>query len=274
MAGSTCMPSSTAARGRSLAGRLDLRSTHRGGHWLCRARPITHQWDPGRDMLTIGSDNGTQFTSRPFRQHLTDRGIVHRRGGYRDPESQAFIESWFGQFKKRCAWRSRMGIPRPGKERHRHVHELYHHRPHSGLAYRTPAEVAQTWQTLRPTQPSDLKPSTIERGPRQGRTSNCDSTSWPRESGPFRYHRDQRCVVGGRRPRLSGHRRSYLRRRRRHDPRRVGQSNTRRAPDTPRYATAAFVGALLYVLLPELSVSLIVAMWFPVFSISMIRICH
>ena len=47
-----------------------------------------------------------QFTSRDFRKHLSARGITHRRGGYRDPESQAFIESWFGQFKKRCAWRS------------------------------------------------------------------------------------------------------------------------------------------------------------------------
>jgi len=38
-----------------------------------------------------------------LRRHLSARGVTHRRGGYRDPESQAFIESWFGQFKKRCA---------------------------------------------------------------------------------------------------------------------------------------------------------------------------
>ena len=56
--------------------------------------------------LTLGTDNGSQFTSRDFRKHLSARGVTHRRGGYRDPESQAFIESWFGQFKKRCAWRS------------------------------------------------------------------------------------------------------------------------------------------------------------------------
>lgn len=53
--------------------------------------------------LTLGTDNGTQFTSRGFRRHICDHGIAHRRGGYRDPESQAFIESWFGQFKKRVA---------------------------------------------------------------------------------------------------------------------------------------------------------------------------
>jgi putative transposase len=38
--------------------------------------------------LTLGSDNGTAFTSRAFRVRLAERGIVHRRGGYRDPESR------------------------------------------------------------------------------------------------------------------------------------------------------------------------------------------
>ncbi len=59
---------------------------------------------PGQ--LTLGTDNGSQFTSRDLRRHLSARGIAHRRGGYRDPESRAFIDSWFGQFKKRLAWRS------------------------------------------------------------------------------------------------------------------------------------------------------------------------
>jgi len=96
--------------------------------------------------LTLGSDNGTQFTSRPFRQHLTDRGIDHRRGGYRDPESKAFIESWFGQFKKRVAWRAEWeSLDQARSDIAKYVNE-YHHRPHSGLRYRTPAEVATTWR--------------------------------------------------------------------------------------------------------------------------------
>ena len=40
-------------------------------------------------LLTLGSDNGTAFTSRVFRARLAEHGITHRRGGYRDPESQA-----------------------------------------------------------------------------------------------------------------------------------------------------------------------------------------
>jgi putative transposase len=100
---------------------------------------------PGK--LTLGTDNGSQFTSRDFRRHLSARGITHRRGGYRDPESQAFIESWFGQFKKRLAWRSQWeSLDKARKEIGNYV-DAYHRRPHSGLAYLTPAEVAATWRS-------------------------------------------------------------------------------------------------------------------------------
>jgi putative transposase len=81
--------------------------------------------------LVLGSDNGSAFTARRFRARLAALGIKHRRGGYRDPESQAFIEPWSGKPKEREAC--------PNE------HE-YHHRPHSGLNYRTPAEVARTWE--------------------------------------------------------------------------------------------------------------------------------
>jgi putative transposase len=96
--------------------------------------------------LTLGTDNGSQFTSRDFRRHLSARGVAHRRGGYRDPESQAFIESWFGQFKKRLAWRSEWeSLDQARKEITGYI-DGYHRRPHSRLAYRTPAEVAATWR--------------------------------------------------------------------------------------------------------------------------------
>ena len=55
--------------------------------------------------LTLGTDNGTAFTSRAFRARLAGHGVAHRRGGYRDPESQAFIESSFSTLKRRCVWR-------------------------------------------------------------------------------------------------------------------------------------------------------------------------
>ena len=54
--------------------------------------------------MTLGSDNGSAFTARRFKARLVELGITHRRGGYRDPESQAFIESWFGKLKEREVW--------------------------------------------------------------------------------------------------------------------------------------------------------------------------
>jgi putative transposase len=57
------------------------------------------------DELTLGADNGAAFTSRAFRARLAEHGVAHRRCGYRDPESQAFIESWFSKLKQRSIWR-------------------------------------------------------------------------------------------------------------------------------------------------------------------------
>jgi putative transposase len=50
--------------------------------------------------LTLGNVNGRSL--REFRARLAEHGITHRRGGYRDPESQAFIESWFSKLNERC----------------------------------------------------------------------------------------------------------------------------------------------------------------------------
>ncbi len=55
--------------------------------------------------LTLGTDNGSAFTARKFRAVLSGLGIHPRRGGYRDPESQAFLKSWFAKLKERCVWR-------------------------------------------------------------------------------------------------------------------------------------------------------------------------
>ncbi|HWT22160.1 MAG TPA: IS3 family transposase, partial [Solirubrobacteraceae bacterium] len=105
--------------------------------------------------LTLGSDNGTAFTSRAFRARLADHGITHRRGGYRDPESQAFIESWFSKLKLRLIWRQEFETLDQARTAIATYIERYHHRPHSRLAYRTPREVAATWQDHR----DDLTPA-------------------------------------------------------------------------------------------------------------------
>ncbi len=98
--------------------------------------------------LTLGSDNGSAFTARRFRARLAELGIRHRRGGYRDPESQAFIESWFGKLKEREVWLNEYETLDDARRGIRSYVERYHHRPHSGLDYRTPIEVRRTWEDL------------------------------------------------------------------------------------------------------------------------------
>ena len=96
--------------------------------------------------LTLGSDNGSAFTARAFKARLAELGVRHRRGGYRDPESQAFIESWFGKLKEREVWLNEYETLDDARQGISGYVERYHHHPHSGLNYRTPHEVAQTWE--------------------------------------------------------------------------------------------------------------------------------
>ncbi len=124
--------------------RVDVRTRSQEAVGCVEAGVLARAVPPGR--LTLGSDNGSQFIARHFRRHLSARGITHRRGRYRDPESQAFIESWFGQFKKRCAWRAEWETIAHARAEIGAYIEQYHHRPHSGLGYRTPHEVAATWR--------------------------------------------------------------------------------------------------------------------------------
>jgi transposase InsO family protein len=65
---------------------------------VCREHEIA-------ETLTLGTDDGSAFTARKFRQVLSGPGTAHRRGRYRHPESQAFIESWFAKLKEHCIWR-------------------------------------------------------------------------------------------------------------------------------------------------------------------------
>ncbi len=112
----------------------------------CPGTPILPRTPDDSTGTASSPDNGSAFTSRGFRARLAEHGVTHRRGGYRDPESQAFIESWFGKLKERLVWRSEFEkLDQARKEVAAYI-DAYHHRPHSGLRYRTPAEVRKTWE--------------------------------------------------------------------------------------------------------------------------------
>jgi transposase InsO family protein len=63
----------------------------------------------------------------------------------RDPESQAFIESWFRYLKERCVWRNEFETLDQAREVIAAYIDHYHDRPHSRLNYQTPREVRTTW---------------------------------------------------------------------------------------------------------------------------------
>jgi Integrase core domain len=114
-------------------------------------QPLSRDTDPARDTgrdstATVSSpDNGSAFTARSTRLAINALGVTHHRGGYRDPESQAFIESWFGKLKQRVVWRTEFETLDQAREViAAHIHS-YHDRPHSRLNYQTPREVRATW---------------------------------------------------------------------------------------------------------------------------------
>jgi putative transposase len=123
---------------------LELRCRTDEAITLVEQAIATHGIEAG--SLTLGTDNGSAFTSRRFKSTLAELGVTHRRGGYRDPESQAFIESWFGKLKQRLVWRSEFETLDDARAAIGAYVDSYHHRPHSGLRYRTPAQVRQTWE--------------------------------------------------------------------------------------------------------------------------------
>ena len=95
-------------------------------------------------MLTLGTDNGSAFCARATGLVMSGLGVSHRRGGYRDPESQAFIESWFRYLKERSVWRQEFETLDQAREVIAAYIDHYHDRPHSRLDNRTPREVRAT----------------------------------------------------------------------------------------------------------------------------------
>ncbi len=127
-----------------IAWQLSLRCRADEAIALVEGAATVHGIEPGE--LTLGSDNGSAFTARRFKARLVELGIKHRRGGYRDPESQAFIESWFGKLKEREVWLNEYETLDDARRGIGGYVDRYHHRPHSGLDYRTPDEGRRTWE--------------------------------------------------------------------------------------------------------------------------------
>jgi putative transposase len=123
---------------------LELRCRADEAIALIERAAVVHAIEPAE--LVLGSDNGSAFTARRFKAKLAELGIRHRRGGYRDPDSQAFIESWFGKLKQREVWLNEYETLEAARRGIGGYVDRYDHHPHSGLNYRTPDEVRRTWE--------------------------------------------------------------------------------------------------------------------------------
>lgn len=99
---------------------LDIRTRTTEAIACVEAAVLARAVPPGQ--LTLGTDNGSQFTSRDFRKHLSARGITHRRGGYRDPESQANTRVLVRAVQEALRLAHRMGDDRRRPRRDRRLH--------------------------------------------------------------------------------------------------------------------------------------------------------
>ena len=100
----------------------------------------------GAGPESIRVDNGPEFTSRCFLSWAEQRGIrlVHIQPG--KPTQNSFIESFNGRFRDECLnahWFENLADARRKIEAWRVDYNQT--RPHSSLAYRTPAEFARQW---------------------------------------------------------------------------------------------------------------------------------
>ena len=99
---------------------------------------------PARE-LTLGTDNGSAFTARRIRLVLSGLGIATAAAATATPRARRSSNPGSGT-SRNAGLAQRVRDPRPGPGGIAGYVDRYHHRPHSRLNYRTPPEVARTWE--------------------------------------------------------------------------------------------------------------------------------
>jgi len=98
--------------------------------------------------LTIGSDNGCQFTSRAFIQALKDFKFKFMRTNYNCPEQNCYIESFFSSLKEEEVWLNEYtSVAEAEKSILKWIYDYNHERIHSSLDYLTPVEFMAEYKT-------------------------------------------------------------------------------------------------------------------------------
>jgi putative transposase len=93
-------------------------------------------------LLTLTTDNGTQFSSSRFLETLGRLGITHRRTAYHHPEGNSYIERFHRSLKEEEVWTAEYrSLEEARAWIARWIEEYNHDRPHRGVQNRTPHEV-------------------------------------------------------------------------------------------------------------------------------------
>jgi putative transposase len=102
-----------------------------------------------RDLpKTIRTDQGPEFTGKAMDAWAYARGIELRLIEAGKPTQNAYVESFNGKFRDECLnehWFRTLAQARTAVAAWRS--DYNQHRPHSALAYRTPAEFAAAWRS-------------------------------------------------------------------------------------------------------------------------------
>ena len=92
--------------------------------------------------LVARHDNGTQFTSRHYREVADGLGIKVSRTRYRHPDGNALVERIFLSLKREEVWPSDYEDFDQARDAVAHwIGDYNRERPHQALRYRTPSEV-------------------------------------------------------------------------------------------------------------------------------------
>ena len=117
-------------------------------HWAIMAvNNAVAAASPPTPGLTLRVDNGSQYTSREFRQSVASLGIKLEYIYVNTPEQNGHIESFHKTLKKEYIWPLEFADMQDAQKAIQDAFEDYNgNRIHSALGYVTPSEFAELWQ--------------------------------------------------------------------------------------------------------------------------------
>jgi transposase InsO family protein len=117
---------------------------------VCEALSMAHANTDLADGAVFHSDRGSQYTSDQFARHLNALNLTGSMGrtGVWD---NAMAESFFAAIKNELVYRTVFHTQEAARKAIAEYIEVFYNRAriHSGLGYRTPAEVTQAWHQNR-----------------------------------------------------------------------------------------------------------------------------